>query len=70
LPLWEKVQVPYSVIQGLDDTFVPPGNADFAKEKLKNAPLVKWLIIEKMHHFVPWTHPQYIQEAILAHIEK
>ncbi|MCK6617459.1 MAG: alpha/beta hydrolase [Cyclobacteriaceae bacterium] len=61
---WAKITCPVIVIQGEKDSLVAPGNADFAKAKLVNAQVD---IIRKpeMNHFVPWTNPELIREAIL-----
>ncbi len=64
LPLWEKVNAKTVVIQGGKDKLVPPGNADFAYERIVNAP-VELIEIEDMNHFVPWSHPHLIKSAIL-----
>lgn len=65
---WSKITCPVIVIQGDKDSLVPPGNADFAKAKLVNAQVE---IIRKpdMNHFVPWTNPELISQAIL-HVTK
>lgn len=64
LPLWASIRVPVIVIQGEDDPLVPPGNAAFAKRMLMNAP-VTIQMIRKMNHFIPWTRPDLIHDAIL-----
>jgi len=64
LPLWANIRVPVTVIQGDVDDLVPPGNADFAKRMLINAP-VKVQMVPDMNHFIPWRRPDLIREAIL-----
>lgn len=64
LPLWSKITCPVTVIQGKKDSLVPPGNADFAQKMLVNTN-VKLLMDESMNHFVPWTHPHLIRNAVL-----
>jgi len=64
LPLWKEVRCPVIVIQGKKDILVPAENADFAKKMLVNAP-VDLVLIEDMNHFVPWSHPHLIKDAIL-----
>ena len=64
LPLWAAIRVPVTVIQGEDDPLVPPGNADFAKRVLVNAPVTVQMI-PKMNHFIPWSRPDLIHDAIL-----
>ena len=64
MPLWARIRVPVIVIQGEDDPLVPPGNALFAKRMLINAP-VRIQMIPKMNHFIPWSRPDLIHDAIL-----
>jgi pimeloyl-ACP methyl ester carboxylesterase len=68
LPLWKKVTCPVMVIQGTADVLVPPGNADFAKKMLLNAP-VELVMVDGMNHFVPWSHSYLIHDAILKMIQ-
>jgi len=62
-PLWSKITCRVIVIQGKKDSLVDPGNADFAKRMLTNAH-VELMIIDNMDHFVPWSNPELIDEAI------
>ncbi|MCU0446797.1 MAG: alpha/beta hydrolase [Microscillaceae bacterium] len=64
LPLWQNIRQRTIYIHGTIDQLVPIGNADFAKKMLKNAP-TDYVIVEQMNHFVPWSHPHLIKEAIL-----
>lgn len=63
-PQWSKIKANTIVIQGNEDTLVPPGNAAFAKKMITNAP-VEVVMKEGMNHFVPWNNPQLIRDAIL-----
>jgi pimeloyl-ACP methyl ester carboxylesterase len=69
LPLWANVVAPTIVIQGKKDRFVPYGNAYFAKDKMVNAP-VTLVVVETMDHFVPWTNPELINDAIYNMIDQ
>jgi pimeloyl-ACP methyl ester carboxylesterase len=69
LPDWKKIKVPVIVIQGKDDSLVPAANADFAKKMLVNAD-VEIVLIDGMDHFVPWSNPELIREAIIRILEK
>jgi pimeloyl-ACP methyl ester carboxylesterase len=69
LPLWKNIKCPVIVLQGAKDKLVPPGNADFAKRMLINAP-VTVLLREDVNHFIPWTHPEMIQQAILQLLDQ
>jgi pimeloyl-ACP methyl ester carboxylesterase len=64
VPLYRKIRARTIVIQGLKDDLVDPGNADFARKMISNAP-VKLMMVDTMTHFVPWTHPQLIRNAII-----
>lgn len=64
LPLWKKVTCPVIVIQGNKDSLVPKENADFAKKMLINAP-VEIVRVDSMNHFVPWSNPELIRDAII-----
>ena len=64
IPLWKNITTPTIVVQGKKDDLVPPGNADFAKKMMVNAPL-KIVLVDDMDHFVPWSHPELIRNAIL-----
>jgi len=64
LPLWSTIKAPVIFIQGGADQLVDPGNADFAKKKMTGT-TVKLVLKEDMNHFVPWSHPYLIKEAIL-----
>jgi len=69
VPRWGEIRVPVTVIQGGKDRLVPPGNADFAARVLVNAPL-EMVRIADMNHFVPWTRPDLITDAIEAQLDK
>lgn len=69
MPMWHKVRAPTIVIQGGKDTLVPKENADFAK-KMINQATVKLELVENMDHFVPWTNPALIRNAVLELIAK
>ncbi|MDL5049407.1 alpha/beta hydrolase [Oscillatoria amoena NRMC-F 0135] len=64
LPEWKNITCPVIIIQGEKDSLVPPGNVDFAEAKLVNA-RVKTVRKADMNHFVPWTNPELIRNAII-----
>jgi pimeloyl-ACP methyl ester carboxylesterase len=64
LPYWKNIKCPVIVIQGEKDSLVPAGNADFAKKMLVNSD-VKIVLKADMNHFIPWTNPELIRQAIL-----
>ncbi len=69
MPLWKNIKQPSIFIHGTKDQLVPIGNADFAK-KMLDKEKVRYVIIEGMDHFVPWTNPELIRNAILELLEK
>jgi pimeloyl-ACP methyl ester carboxylesterase len=69
LPLWKKITVPTLVIQGTKDSLVDPGNADFAKKMMINAP-VKLVMIDGMDHFIPWSAPDKIRQSVLELLDE
>ncbi|MEO7991958.1 MAG: alpha/beta hydrolase [Chryseolinea sp.] len=69
IPLWSNITCPVIVIQGKKDSLVPAANADFAKKMLVNAP-VEFVFKEDMDHFVPWSNPELIRNAILDMINQ
>lgn len=68
LPYWKDVRCPVIVIQGQKDSLVPKENADFAKKMLVNAP-VEFVLVDGMDHFVPWSNPELIHDAIIKLLE-
>jgi pimeloyl-ACP methyl ester carboxylesterase len=64
LPMWKKITCPVIVIQGTQDELVPYENVNFAKKMIVNAP-VEFVIKDGMNHFVPWSNPELIREAVL-----
>ena len=68
LPFWSLVKARVIVIQGGKDSLVDPGNADFAAKMLKNTKVIL-VKVEDMNHFVPWTNPKLIREAILDQLD-
>ncbi len=65
LPLWEKIKMPVTVIQGELDNLVPKGNADFAKKMLINSEKVKIDMIEGGNHFILWSLQDKVVAAIM-----
>ncbi|CAN5613597.1 alpha/beta fold hydrolase [soil metagenome] len=64
IQLWPRIKANTIVIQGKKDSLVPKENADFAKKMITNAP-VKLVMIDDMTHFVPWSNPELIRQAIV-----
>ncbi len=64
LPYWKDIRCPVIVIQGKKDQFVPYRNIDFARKMITSAPL-DFMVEEDMDHFVPWSDPHLIRQAVL-----
>jgi pimeloyl-ACP methyl ester carboxylesterase len=65
LPYWKNIRQPTIVIQGKKDVLVHPDNAKFAQKMLISSPSVQIWLKDDMNHFVPWSNPELIKEAIL-----
>lgn len=64
-PLWKNITCPVQIIQGGEDKLVPAGNEDYAEKKLVNAEKVLVYRLPKENHFIPFTEPQLVTEALL-----
>ena len=64
LPLWDRISVPTIVIQGTNDMLVPKENAEFARRMINDS-LVDIRYLEGANHFIPWSQPNAIEEALL-----
>ena len=62
---WEKITCPVWIIHGDKDTFVPVGNADYAKKKLTKAKSVEVKILKGARHFIPWEQYDDIKEVLM-----
>lgn len=60
-----SVSSPTIVIQGDQDTLVPLGNAHYVARELPSG-VVELRILEGVNHFIPWSHPEAIKEAVLS----
>lgn len=67
--LWPQIKARTIVIQGKKDSLVDPGNADFAKRMITNAK-IDLVLVDDMNHFVPWSHPQLIRQAVLQLVDE
>lgn len=66
---WPHVTMPVTVIQGLRDKLVSPGNADFAEQVLVNADL-KVIRIVGANHFIPWEQRELVTKEIHLMLNK
>jgi len=64
LPQWKNIVCPVAIVHGERDQLVPYQNVDFIQQQLNEA-VPKFLFTKKeMNHFVPWTNPELIHQAI------
>lgn len=64
IPLWQRVTAPVAIIHGTDDSLVPYPHAEFARERLVNAP-VTFVPLEGASHFILWQEVDLITATIL-----
>lgn len=64
---WHKLRLPITYIHGKKDMVVPYANTAFAQRMLRRAKL-EVITNKKMNHFIPWTHPHYIRQAIIKYL--
>lgn len=70
-PYWKNIKCRVIVVQGTKDSLVPAANAEFIRIHLTStAP--KMIYEEGMDHFVPWSHPHLIKNAVvdMVNVEK
>jgi pimeloyl-ACP methyl ester carboxylesterase len=60
----KQLETPIIFIQGMEDILVPHETVDYFKEHKPTG--VKYIIIEDMNHFTPWSDPHLITDAILG----
>ena len=63
--LWKNIVIDVKIIQGGKDKLVPSGNEDYAEMKLINARSIEIFRYPKESHFIPFTEPQLVVEALL-----
>jgi pimeloyl-ACP methyl ester carboxylesterase len=64
-PSFAAIRCPVFFIHGAADTWVPPGNVDYAKKLLVNSSRIGEMIIPGGNHFIPWTKFTEIREVLL-----
>ena len=62
--LWRNIQSPITLIQGDNDSLVPPGNADYAAKMYPDKSKLK-IIRGDMNHFLPWNQYELVKQEIL-----
>jgi pimeloyl-ACP methyl ester carboxylesterase len=62
----DKVSCPVWIMHGDKDDHVPVTNADYARQKLKNAKSLDIKVLPDANHFIPLTHFKQIKELLLS----
>lgn len=62
---YPKVTCPVYFIHGDRDTWVSPGNVEYARKQLVNAKSLHESVLKDGNHFIPWTKYQEIREILL-----
>lgn len=70
LPLWPRIHVPVSYLQGTEDGLVFTSNLQFAKDHLVNAPSLDVQMIPGRGHLIAFNEHARITRAILAMLQK
>ena len=65
VPLWPNITCAVQIIQGGEDPLVPAGNEDYAEKMLINAKSVRVSRLPNENHFIPFTKPELLTEALL-----
>ena len=68
IPLWPKIRAHVTVIQGLEDDLVPPGNADFVEARIDPKRL-QVMRLPGVNHFVPWLKYDLVTSTILDRVD-
>ena len=63
---YTKVSAPVYLIHGDKDTWVPPGNVEYAKRLLVNSKRVQEFMLSGGNHFIPWTKYAEIKSVLLS----
>lgn len=62
--LWKNIQSPITLMQGDNDSLVPPGNADYAEKMYPDKTKLK-IIRGDMNHFLIWNQYELVKQEIL-----
>ncbi|MBK8397273.1 MAG: alpha/beta hydrolase [Leptospiraceae bacterium] len=66
--LWKDLKTPMVVIQGDNDSLVPPGNADYAERMYPDKSKLK-IVRGDMNHFLLWNEYELVKREILELIK-
>ncbi|WP_025761338.1 alpha/beta fold hydrolase [Dyadobacter tibetensis] len=64
LPVWERLSIPTTVIQGGNDWISDPANIDFAKKHIK-VKKAQFILLNNAGHMITYTHMAMIKEMLM-----
>lgn len=64
LPLWSKLEVPVTFVQGDADNTVMPVNLAFAKRVMAGKQ-AEFILVPGGGHLIRWQHPELVQQILL-----
>ncbi len=59
-----KLDIPVTIVHGLRDNLVPSANVFYLSRQLPATCTVRIMLVEEGDHFLPWTHPDKLNEAL------
>lgn len=65
-----EIRVPVTIVQGLEDTLVPPENVSYLQNMLPDTGVRRVILIEDADHFLPWTHVDLLKQALDCVVEE
>ncbi len=66
---WPNIRVPSVILHGSDDWLIYPDNAEYACQRLINAPRVRQVMAPGRGHDLLWTEPGLIKQSLLQLIQ-
>ncbi|PIG90431.1 alpha/beta hydrolase [Gloeocapsopsis sp. IPPAS B-1203] len=61
---WDNIKVPVWMLHGEADQLIYPGNALYAKKRLKGRPF-KLITLPEQDHYIIWNKPELVKETIM-----
>lgn len=65
LPLWNRIHCPVRVLHATDDRLVPVANTDFIRRMLPQGADLKMEIYPEGDHFILWSKPAVVRQALV-----
>ena len=70
LPRWAGIRCPVTMVHAEDDRLVPFANVAFARRMLVNCADLREVTLPKGDHFILWSRPELVRQAILDLVQK